>query len=59
MESREYSTVDDCKESEEIINLQNENAQLNLELCTVHTQCETLESENKSLKEEITTLKEI
>ena len=58
MESREYSTVDDCKESEEMIALQNENAQLNLELCTVHTQCETLESENKSLKEEITTLKE-
>ena len=59
MASKEYSTtIDEDKESEEMIALQNENAQLNLELCTLHTQCETLESENKQLKEEILTLKE-
>ena len=58
MASKEYSTVDDCKESEQMIELQNENAQLNLELCTLHTQCENLESENTSLKEEISSLKE-
>ena len=58
MSLKEYSKVDEFKESEEMIALQNENAQLNLELCTLHTQCETLESDNKSLKEEIASLNE-
>ena len=58
MASKEYSTVDESKENEEIVALQNENAQLNLELCSLTTQCETLESENKGLKDEISTLNE-
>ena len=58
MTSKEYTPVDDFRESEEISALQNENAQLNLELCSLTTQCETLESENKGLKDEISTLNE-
>ena len=58
MASKAYSTVDDYKESEQMIELQNENAHMDLELCILHTQCENLESENKGLKEEISTLKE-
>ena len=58
MTSKEYTNADDFRESEEISALQNENAQLNLELCSLTTQCETLESENKGLKDEISTLNE-
>ena len=58
MTSKDYSTIDDNKESEELIELQNENAQLNLELCTLHTNYENLEAENNTLKEEISSLKE-
>ena len=58
MTSKDYSTIDDNKESEELIELQNENAQLNLELCTLHTNYENLETENNTLKEEISSLKE-
>ena len=58
MTSKEYSTIDDNKESEELVELQNENAQLNLELCTLHTNYENLEAENSTLKEEISSLKE-
>ena len=58
MSSKEYSTIDVNKESDELVELQNENAQLNLELCTLHTNYENLESENTSLKEEISSLKE-
>jgi len=48
MTSKEYSTIDDNKESDELVELQNENAQLNLELCTLHTNYENLEAENAS-----------
>ena len=58
MASKEYSTIDHDKESDELVELQNENAQLNLELCTLHTNYENLESENNTLKEEIASLKE-
>ena len=58
MTSKDYSTIDDNKESEELVELQNENAQLNLELCTLHTNYENLEAENSTLKEEISSLKE-
>lgn len=58
MTSKDYSTIDDNKESEELVELQNENAQLNLELCTLHTNYENLEAENITLKDEITSLKE-
>ena len=58
MKSEEYTHDDDFKENEEISALQNENAQLNLEICSLTTQCETLESENKGLKDEISTLNE-
>ena len=58
MTSKEYSTIEDNKESDELIELQNENSQLNLELCTLHTNYENLEVENISLKEEISSLKE-
>ena len=58
MTSNEYSTIDNNKESDELAELQNENAQLNLELCTLQTNYENLESENNQLKEEITSLKE-
>ena len=58
MKSKEYSTIDDNKESEELVELQNENAQLNLELCTLHTNYENLEAENLTLKEEISSMKE-
>ena len=58
MTSKDYSTIDENKESEELIELQNENAQLNLELCTLHTNYENLEAENITLKDEITSLKE-
>ena len=51
-------TSNDNNDTDEMVQLQNENAQLNLELCTLHTQCEALELENKGLKEEITNLKE-
>ena len=46
------------KDTEELVELQNENAQLNLELCTLHTNYENLELENIQLKEEIASLKE-
>ena len=58
MASKEYSTIDDNKESEELVELQNENAQLNLELCTLHTNYENLEAENITLKDEISSMKE-
>jgi chromosome segregation ATPase len=58
MASKEYSTIDHDKESDELVELQNENSQLNLELCTLHTNYENLESENNTLKEEIASLKE-
>ena len=58
MTSKENSTPNDYNESEILIELKNENSQLNLELCTLCAQCENLESENKELKEEISTLKE-
>ena len=58
MTSKEYSTIENEKESDELVELQNENAQLNLELCTLHTNYENLEAENASLKEEITSLNE-
>ena len=46
MTSKEYSTIENEKESDELVELQNENAQLNLELCTLHTNYENLETEN-------------
>ena len=59
MTSKEYSTIDNNnKDTEELVELQNENAQLNLELCTLHTNYENLELENIQLKEEIASLKE-
>ena len=58
MTSKEYSTIENEKESDELVELQNENAQLNLELCTLHTNYENLEAENITLKDEITSLKE-
>ena len=58
MSSKNNSANDDTKESDELIELQNENSQLNLELCTLSTQCENYELENKSLKEEIAKLKD-
>ena len=58
MASNEPTPNDDFKESAEMEALQNENAQLNLEICTLTTQYETLESENKGLKDEISTLNE-
>ena len=58
MTSKEYATIENNQDSDELVELQNENAQLNLELCTLHTNYENLEAENASLKEEISSLNE-
>ena len=50
MTSKEYATIENNQDSDELVELQNENAQLNLELCTLHTNYENLEAENASLK---------
>ena len=52
MTSKDYSTIDDNKESEELVELQNENAQLNLELCTLHTNYENLEEYIDKIEED-------